>query len=38
LRGAFDTLLLIYFANRLQRRPFIELSEVQLVSTASVDS
>jgi O-antigen/teichoic acid export membrane protein len=38
LRGAFDTLLLVYFANRLQRRPFIELSEVQLVSTASVDS
>jgi O-antigen/teichoic acid export membrane protein len=38
LRGAFDTLLLIYFANRLQRRPFIELSEVQLASTASVDS
>jgi O-antigen/teichoic acid export membrane protein len=37
IRGAVDTLLLIYFAHRLQRSPSIDLSRVQVASAVSID-
>ncbi|HVS88650.1 MAG TPA: flippase [Candidatus Acidoferrum sp.] len=37
LRGAVDTLLLIYFAHRLQRGPSTDLSRVQIASAVSID-
>ena len=37
LRGIVDTVLLIYFAHRLQRGPSTDLSRVQIASAVSID-
>jgi O-antigen/teichoic acid export membrane protein len=37
LRGTVDSVLFIYFAHRLQKGPFRELSKVQMVPAVSVD-